>query len=140
MDECGVCPAAVHAALGVWAGPRLGDEVGEDALEALRGPCVESAEREIEADQNCFPARNKLRLLRIVETFCEERTTERMGISIVAMEVIDRVLYAVLGGPRRPRVSLGVLADPIKSPIVTCQRELLHLLQHFSDQERPEVP
>lgn len=106
----------------------------------LSADLVSSLQREIEADQNCFPARNKLRLLRIVETFCEERTTERMGISIVAMEVIDRVLYAVLGGPRRPRVSLGMLADPIKSPIVTCQRELLHLLQHFSDQERPEVP
>eukprot|EP00972_Heterocapsa_arctica_P091669 13519995-Heterocapsa_arctica.AAC.1 len=76
-------------------------KLSEDLASSLR--------REIEADLNAFPARNKLRLLRIVKVFCEERTTERMGISIVAMEVIDRVLFAVLGGPRRPRVSLGAL-------------------------------
>jgi hypothetical protein len=101
---------------------------------------IASLAREVEADSNAFPAKNKLRLLRIVEGFCHEMAVEFMTISTVATEVIDRVLFAVLGGPGRPRVSLAALVHPINSPLVACQQDLWLLLHNFCEAEQLELP
>jgi hypothetical protein len=101
---------------------------------------AEILKREIEADQNAFPAKNKLRLLRIVAGFHHPQLVERMVISLVANEVMDRLLFAVLGGPSQPRVTIAVLAHPHQSPLVACQNIIWSLLRNFDDGKADDIP
>ena len=90
-----------------------------------------SLARAIAANASDFPARNKLRLLRIVEGFSEDGINSRAAIATIVSSVCDELLFHILGGPQKPRASLRTLLDPEKSPVVQCQATLLELLSSF---------
>lgn len=93
--------------------------------------------RQIAADRNEFPARNKLKLLRLVQTFAST-SLYHMSIALQGAQVVDKVLAHLLGGPAQRRASLRTLAHPVASPIVVAQAQLLELLQNFSVPGFPE--
>ena len=95
--------------------------------------------REIAKDANEFPAKNKLKLLRIVKAFAETEMYH-MGLALTGAQVADDLLVHVLGGPNRLRATMQSLLHPHSSPIVAAQAKLLQLLQDLSAPGFPERP
>ena len=90
-----------------------------------------SLARQVNADRNDFSSRNKLRLLRIVKALALPDTLTNLAVCLITFGVMDEFLFAVLGGPQRPRVSLSALVHPVTSPIVKAQTDLARLLFNF---------
>ena len=94
---------------------------------------VATLTRNIEADVNDFSSRNKLRLLQIVRVMPDANYTAQLAINMATMDVCDKLLFAILGGPGKPRASLGHLVHPTQPPITMCQFRLYDLLMNFTD-------
>lgn len=90
--------------------------------------------RVVDADRNDFSPRNKLRLLRIVQGLSADDARVHMAIATITGDMVDKVLFSILGGPQRPRVPISALVDPVTSPIVECQCNLRQCLEKFDDQ------
>lgn len=101
---------------------------------------IPSLAREINADKNAIPAKNKLRLLRIVQALNEKDAGWNIALSTVTMQTIDRVLFAVLGGHGRGRATVLDLVNPVASPIVECQNTLWGLLRFFGEDNPEDLP
>jgi hypothetical protein len=59
--------------------------------------------RSIEADVNDFSSRNKLRLLKIVRVMSDANYTAQLAMNVATMDACDKLLFAILGGPGKPR-------------------------------------
>ena len=94
--------------------------------------------RIIAAEADNYPARNKLRLLRIVQSFVHKDINWQAARSLATSKIVDDLLFSVLGGgPQRERSSLRELLHPVDSPIVFCQCALWDLFLGFSMDESP---
>lgn len=99
----------------------------------LNDGLVPTLSREIAKDQNDFPARNKLRLLRIVKGLGGGPVVnQQLALATTCLRLVDDVLFGILGGPSRERVSLATLLHPFSSPICRCQERLLGLASCFA--------
>lgn len=105
----------------------------------LSGGVQATLARMLAADSNNFPARNKLRLLRIVTAF-STTSLGFMAIALITSSVVDQLLFSILGGPSHRRVKLGDLLHPFESPLLVCQERLLGLMLHFSSDEHLDEP
>ena len=89
--------------------------------------------RLVAQDAGDFGSRNKLRLLRIVQTFDSPCVLWQAALASAVGGRVDALLGALLGSPTTPRATLGSLLDPQLSPVVACQTDLLFLAQFFLD-------
>ena len=91
--------------------------------------------REVAADHNAFPAKNKLRLLRITQSFGKDHVVQQLAVSFITTAPLDDMLFAILGGPDHKRAKLKALLHPFDSPIVLCQAKLLALMSELSNDD-----
>jgi hypothetical protein len=99
----------------------------------LDGDDVEkSLEKLVQMDRSDYSAKNRLRLLRIVKTLCNEQTLWILAIMTVTLAPVEALQYALLGH-RRNRASLSDLVHPTRSPIAIASGELLDLAIRFED-------
>jgi len=116
----------------------IGDGILTNALREvkthwqLNADLIPTLARMVAADANDFPARNKLRLLRLVQAFVHDDINWQAAISLTTSTVADELLFFVLGGARKDRASLRHLLHPFDSPIVACQRSLWDLFCDFA--------
>ena len=87
--------------------------------------------RAIAADMNDFHSKNQLRLLRIVKSLSLPQTLQNISLCLIAFGVMDTFLFAILGGPEQPRLTLSAMVHPRTSPITTAQTSLAELLFTF---------
>ena len=103
----------------------------EDSLE-------DSLTKLIAADSSDFHSRNRLRLLRMVRVLLKPGFAAELGISVVVMEPIDDLHYAILGnGSDKRRACLKDLIHPSKSVVSKCQERLLSLGRTFRAHDSP---
>ena len=104
----------------------------------LSADLIPTLARIIAAEADNYPARNKLRLLRIVQSFVHKDISWQAAISLATSKIVDDLLFSVLGaGPQRERSSLRELLHPGDSPITLCQCALWDLFSGFSLDESP---
>ena len=104
--------------------------VDESAIAALT--------RMVAADQENWSARNKLRLLRIVQNLCPTITMPLVAIHLAAVLDVDRIMFSSLGDPSKgePPATITVFCNPSTSPIIIALDTLCGLLDEFGPSNR----
>jgi hypothetical protein len=89
------------------------------------------------ADNGAVPARNQLRLLRVVPHMAKDLFSVYAALSFTASSTVDAVMFAVLGGPQHTRANMQTMVEPISSPISQGRAKLLALLSVFGKASAP---
>ena len=92
-------------------------------------------ERIVAADANDYNAKSKLRLLRVVKTLCQPSVPWKIGIVVQTLDIVDRLLYAILGDGVSSRATLLSFLSESDSLLSKCQQSLLGLARVWT----PEV-
>lgn len=84
----------------------------------------------IKADASDLSSKNKLRLMRIVSNLCCDGILMQLATPTVAGRPVEALQFKLFGH-QRSRPSLADMLDPIASPVILCQSDLLPLLEEF---------
>ena len=74
-------------------------------------------EKLVEADVGNYIARNRLRLLRVTSTMCSQKFGWQLALEITALNMVDPLLYEILGDGEKLRVGLLDMVNPETSPV-----------------------
>jgi hypothetical protein len=95
-----------------------------------RDTLEESLLKLIKADKSDHSAKNKLRLIRIVEGLCTDDVLTHLGVTVVSLRPVEAAQYALMGFERE-RATLSDLIHPTRSPVAVAQQSLLDLASDF---------
>lgn len=101
------------------------------------GSMEATLQRAIAADSGDFHSRSRLRLLRVVQGFCQEGCCIRVGIVLATLLVVDKILFRILGnGEKGSRATVADMVSIDKSPIARASQDLLSMLASWGPGSR----